>query len=423
MSESSPIERLFSAQGRRLSPPQITGLMSAALEQPDLLSLAAGFTDTETLPLQEVLAAVESLHATPGPPEYLQYGTNRGRPLLRSQLAARVTRQDRRQDSLDDASVLITNGSQQMLSLALQTLCDPGDVILVERPTYFVMLELARGLGVEPRSLPYRDDGTLDHPALDRMLADWTESGEIRRLKAVYLVSYFSNPSSHSLPEAEKLALGETFARHNHFPALIEDAAYRDLFFDSPYPARSILALPGLERFPLLYAGTCTKPFATGLKVGFGICPDELWRDRMLYLKGQQDFGTANFNQAILEQVLSSGAYDLCLERLRTHYRGKRDALLETFESLGLASLGWEWQPPGGGLYVWLRGPASLRTGSGTEFQKRALENGVLYVPGDLCYGDRPPGNQVRISFGVLPRKLLAEAAERFVRTAAESTD
>ncbi len=421
MNESSQPERLFSAQGRRLSPPQITGLMQTALEQPNLLSLAAGFTDTETLPRREVLAAVEALLSEPGPPEYLQYGTNQGRPGLRSLLAGRLGRQDRCAAPPDDTALFITNGSQQALGLALQTLCDPGDIVLVERPTYFVLLELARGLGIETRSLPCREDGTPDPPALDELLTEWTKSGDIRRLKAVYLVSYFSNPSSRSLPETEKLSLAETLTRHNAFPALIEDAAYRDLYFDSPHPARGILALPGLERFPRLYTGTCTKPFATGLKVGFGVCPDSAWRERMLYLKGQQDFGTANFNQAILEYVLAGGAYETCLDRLRVHYRGKRDVLLETFEQEGLASLGWHWEVPEGGLYFWLRGPARLETGPESDFQQRALQNGVLYVPGELCYGDRPPRNRIRISFGVLPRERLVEAAKRFRKTAAEA--
>ncbi len=420
MTDDNSAENLFSSLGRRLTPPRITAMMKAALETPDLLSLAAGFTDTATLPREEIREAVETLLDGTAPPECLQYGSNAGRPLLRSLLSDRVAAQDGSPGALDAEAAFVTNGSQQALSLALQTLCDPGDLVLVERPTYFVFLELARGLGMRIRSLPTRPDGNIDLDALDRTLASLT-SEDRRRLKAVYLVSYFANPSSGSFPESAKTALGDVLERHGIRPALIEDAAYRDLYFETPFPSRSILTLPELERFPRLYAGTCTKPFATGLKVGFALCPDETWRNRMLSLKGQQDFGTAHFNQAILETVLLNGRYDTYLDALRRHYRNKKNTLLEVLEGEGLESLGWHWENPGGGLYLWLCGPEGLRTGQDSPFQRDALENGVLYVPGELCYGDDAPGNRVRLSFGVLPPELLREAGRRFARTARRS--
>ncbi len=414
------METLFSSLGSRLTPPQITRLMRTALENPDLLSLAAGFTDTGTLPREEIREAVDWILTNPGGTESLQYGTNQGRPGLRFLLAERLAAQDAGPGAGDPASLFITNGSQQALSLALQTLCDPGDIVLVERPTYFVFLELARGLGIELHSLPAGEDGKTDANGLAGLLSGWKSEGRLARLKAVYLVSYFSNPSSCSLEEAEKERIGRVLADHGAYPALIEDAAYRDLYFDAPHPSRSILRLDSLAAFPRLYAGTCTKAFATGLKVGYAVCPDEAWRERMLYLKGQHDFGTANFNQAIVERVLETGDYDRCLEGLRQHYRRKRDALSAVFTSEDLGAMGWHWEMPQGGLYFWLRGPSGLDTGTESVFCRQALENGVLYVPGGLCYGDDPPPNYVRISFGVLQEAELAEAGRRFVRTARE---
>jgi 2-aminoadipate transaminase len=418
MTYGSASDERYSLLGQRLTPPEITRLMRTALENPDLLSLAAGFTDTWTLPREEVRHAVDTLLAEPAGAEVLQYGTNQGRPRLRELLAARLAQQDAAPGAGDGEEIFVTNGSQQALALALQTLCDPGDIVLVERPTYFVFLELARGLGIELRSLPTADEGGLDPAGLEQLLANLAKNGCLNRLKAIYLVSYYSNPSSRSLSEGEKDAIGTALARHGTYPALIEDAAYRDLYFDAPHPSRSILRLDSLAAFPRLYAGTCTKAFATGLKVGYAVCPDEAWRERMLYLKGQHDFGTANFNQAIVERVLETGDYDRCLEGLRQHYRRKRDALSAVFAREDLAAMGWHWEMPQGGLYFWLRGPVDLDTGTESAFCRQALENGVLYVPGGLCYGDDPPPNYVRISFGVLQEAELAEAGRRFAATA-----
>ncbi|MEX2381902.1 MAG: PLP-dependent aminotransferase family protein [Opitutales bacterium] len=413
----------YSSLGERLSSPVITRLMSTALARPDLLSLAAGFTDTSTLPRQAVHDAVgRVLSAAGGPAEALQYGTNQGRPLLRALLSGRLAELDGNQEGCpveDDSSFFITNGSQQGLSLALQTLCDPGDIVLVEEPTYFVFLELARGLGIDVRSLPADSNGRVDGERFDRQLADLDEGGLLSRVKAVYLVSYFSNPSSRSLTEHEKEGIGEVLSARDIYPAIIEDAAYRELFFNEPEPSRSVLRLPAFQGFPLLYTGTCTKPFATGLKVGYAVCPHEEWRSKMLHLKGHQDFGTANFSQAIVEEALRSGAYDSHLRRIRGDYREKMETLHGTLLDAGLAALGWEWKRPDGGLYLWVRAPEAVDTGIDSSFCSRALDEGVFYVPGELCFSEGAPRNFLRLSFGSLREDRLTEAAMRFVRAAA----
>ncbi|MEY4488540.1 MAG: hypothetical protein RIQ79_1048, partial [Verrucomicrobiota bacterium] len=244
--------------------------------------------------------------------------------------------------------------------------------------------------------------------------------GERKRLKAVYFVSYFSNPSGRTLTTEEKRGLASTLRETGCVVPVIEDAAYRELGFD---PASSS-SVPGIlgdqawDGFPLLYTGTLTKPFATGLKVGYGVCPDTRWRSAMLHVKGHHDFGTGNFAQAILEHALLTGALEKQLGVLRRVYSQKRDALHATLISAGLTDLGWSWQLPQGGLYLWLKGPAGLDTSFDSPFCRACLAEGVLYVPGELCFGDNAPGNTVRLSYGVLSPEALAEAGARFVRAA-----
>lgn len=421
----------LSALGRRARPPAITALMRTALETPGLLSLAAGFTDNATLPVSSVRDALERLAQGDPGRAFLQYGTNAGRPELRRLLAARLLQLDQpesrdtdrppagRTDELAEQT-FITNGSQQALYLAIQTLCEPGDIVLVDRPSYFVFLELMAGLGVEARSLPVDPDGRLDAPALRTLLRRLHQTGERPRLKAVYFVSWFSNPSGRTLTADEKRALAAALRAEDCLVPVLEDAAYRELGYDpaSASAVPGILGDPAWDGFPRLYTGTLTKPFATGLKVGFGVCDHPAWRAAMLHAKGHQDFGTANFAQALLEQALTSGAYEAQLERLRIAYREKRDALHAALRSGGLAELGWRWRLPSGGLYLWLEGPAELDTAADSAFCRRCLEEGVLYVPGALCHGDAPPLNTVRLSFGVLGPADLAEAGARFCRAA-----
>ena len=409
----------LSRLGREAQFPAIARLMNLALENPALLSLAAGFTDNVTLPVAEVGAAVAALAARSGEPEYLQYGTVQGRPELRRLLAQRL--QFWEPDLVDEnptSRIIVTNGSQQALYVATQVLCDHGDIVLVDRPSYFAFLDAIKGVGARPMSLPFDDTGALQVDELDRMLTAMKSTGEIARVKAIYLVSYFSNPSGRSLSESDKAALGRTLADHGVIVPLIEDVAYRELFYDAPHPARSALTMREWRDFPQLYVATLTKPFATGVKVGWAYCTDAALLRQMLAVKSGQDFGTANFNQAIYEEIIKAGGYDTHLPKLRQTYQQKMRVLHEAFLAEGLAKAGWSWAQPGGGLYLWLRAPEGFDTGMETEFCKTCIQEGVLYVPGDLCFGDHPAKNFIRVSFGVLQAPQLREAARRFATVA-----
>ena len=414
-----PSDPSFSHLGNRLQPPAIAALMSAALADPGMLSLAAGFTDTATLPSAAVREAVEALGARPGPPEFLQYGANRGRDGLRRLLAARTAALDGLPaGAIDPERSLIGNGSQQLLHLAMQVLADPGDIVLVERPTYFVFMEMLAGLGVEAVGLPALADGALDLPACHELIAALAASPRRSRVKALYLMSYFGNPSGISRTEAEKVALAGMLAGAGLVVPVIEDAAYRDLGFAGAWPARSVLALEAFEAFPRLYLGTLTKPFATGLKIGYGHATDRAWFERMCWLKGHQDFGSANFTQAILEQVIGSGGLDRHVQGLRVTYEEKMRVLDTALESGGLRAAGWSWTRPEGGLYLWLRAPAGVDTDGEGPFWRACMAERVLYVPGSLCLPAPTDRRFVRLSYGVLAGAALAEAAARFCRAA-----
>jgi len=413
----------LSELGSRQTPSDITRLMTTAIQYPNLLSLAAGFTDNESLPLAHVKEIVDEIASEEGIGKTtLQYGDNAGRGELRSILLNRIESFDASvSGKLDPEALFISNGSQQALYLAIQTLCDPGDLVLVEQPTYFVFLEILSGLNVTPIGIPMTPEGKIDVAGLEGLLRSLEEDGRIDRLKALYLVSYFANPSGRSVSSTTKAAIGEMLGALSRSIAIIEDAAYRELYFDQAHESGSSLSLEAFQELPIFYTSTLTKPYASGLKVGFAYCSDTRWRESMLSVKGQQDFGTANFAQAIVERALQSGRFDRHLSNLREIYRRKMAVLNE---SLGdeLRTLGWKWEVPEGGLYLWLKSPGGMRTDAESEFHAACLDAGVFYVPGDLCYPGNAVKDRIRLSFGVLAPKEIEQAAIRFKKAAASMT-
>lgn len=408
----------FSALGRRAQPPTIARLMSTVLAKPELLSLAAGFTDNATLPSEMILEAVKRI-AAKGDKAALQYGMNQGRPGLRSLLAEHFRNWEPTVTDKDIADeFFVTNGSQQALYLAMQVLCEPGDIVLVDRPSYFVYLEMLKGMGVQARSIPVDADGLVDEAGVSKLIEELKNSGAIQRLKAVYFVSYYSNPSSRSLSLREKIGLATVLQGAGVIVPVIEDAAYRDLYFEQASEVPSIVGMDAWKDFPKLYLSTLTKPFASGLKIGYGFCCHREWLDKMLHTKGHHDFGSAHLNQAILEEVISEGGLARQLAVIRPGYQRKMRVLDEALRNADLLAAGWKWQIPDGGLYLWLEAPAEVDTGLDSEFCQKCVEAGVLYVPGELCFGDASAKNFVRLSYGVLGEADLAEAGRRFAKVA-----
>jgi 2-aminoadipate transaminase len=415
--QDSPI--LFSRLGQEIASPIIVDLMARALANPNLLSLAAGFTDNVTLPRKLVRRFATELTQEGLANEPLQYGHNQGRQRLRElSCNAIATHPGEKVQAFDPSSMFITNGSQQALYLSIQAICDPGDIVLVEEPSYFVCLEMLKGLGLRPLGIPCDETGGVLADGLAERLKQLDVAGQRSKVKAIYLVSYFCNPSSRSLSASEKRAVAKVLLDAGYQIPVIEDAAYRELYFDAPHPAPSIISMPEFDSFPKLYLGTYTKPFATGLKIGYGYCTHSEWRDKILCIKGHQDFGSAHFTQAIIERVLDAGHYSGYLSGVQKHYARKAQILDRTLRESDLKDAGWNWATPKGGLILWLRAPEGTDLRMKGNFCQGCIERGVLYVPGDLCFSSGKPWHCARLSSGALPEDKLREAAELFVAQA-----
>jgi 2-aminoadipate transaminase len=398
----------------------LAGLMTQALTRPGLLSLAAGFTDNAVVPTEIVREAVAHL---PADGNALQYGSNPGRPALREILAARLARQDgAASPALPADRFLLTSGSQQALYLAAQALCDEGDIVLVEAPTYFVVFDVFYGLGLRVLEMPMTAQGQVDPEGVAALLKRLETEGELPRVKLAYFITYYSNPTGLSMDGTVKRALGKVFAENAPRVVALEDTAYRDLYFTAPYPTPSLAVLPEWEGLSFAIMGSFSKCFSPGLRLGWIAANLPELSGAMLRIKAQQDFGSGNLSQWIAEYAFASGAFEPFVASLRTHYAAKARLMSASFAENGLNKLGWSWEEPEGGLLLWLAAPKTLDTGLESAFCRAALEENVLYVPGAIAYADpeKAPKNRVRIAFGAPRGADLAEAARRFAKAASQ---
>ena len=393
--------------------------MDLTLERPNLISLAVGFTDSETLPcgavrelFNELLADETAARAA------LQYGSTAGLPELRELTARHVRELDRAHADAsfyDPDGVVITNGSQQLLYLLTECLCDCGDIVLVEDPTYFVYMGIAQCRGLRCRTVRLTQNG-LDLAQLERVLEELKNSGDLPKVKLFYAITYFQNPTGITTSLDNKRAVLELLRRYEsaagHPIYYIEDAAYRELAIEECAAVSALTLEEHASR--VLYAGTYSKPFATGSRVGFGILPEPV-RSAVLFAKGNHDFGTANLLQALLCRALKSGNYQEQLGRIRARYADKARILVSSIQKHFPAWV--RWTRPTGGLYVWASLPEGMETGAESKLFQTALKREVLYVPGELCYAADParpkPRTEMRLSFGGASNEAIAEGIAR----------
>ncbi|HEX3148133.1 MAG TPA: PLP-dependent aminotransferase family protein [Gemmataceae bacterium] len=413
----------LSAKARRTPESPITHFMGLALGNPHLISLAAGMVDGSSLPAGPVAQAVADLLADLGTARAaLQYGTTQGHGPLINKIIEHVAALDGRtpeQFGVTAKDVLVTTGSQQVLYMLGELLLDPGDIVITESPSYFVFHSVLAGTGARVLTVPMDDDGMITTD-LVRLLERLDRAGELSRVKLIYTVDYFQNPTGLTLSADRRRHLIEIvklYADRQRI-LILEDAAYRELRYEGDEIA-SVKSLDPDNRF-VVYAGTFSKPCAPGLKTGYALMPTELM-EPLIRMKGNHDFGSNNLSQHIIYKLLTSGAYKTHVEFLRGVYRKKRDAMLRALDAEFGDMSGATWTNPKGGMFVWLTLPDEIETSPNSSFLNAALEEGVLYVPGEFGHvseaGDIPR-NEARLSFGDANIDQIREGVRRLRRAA-----
>lgn len=409
----------LSGQSLRTADSPISYFIQKAIETPGLISLAAGLVDEGSLPAGDVGSAVATLMADPAAARAaLQYGSTQGLPALRDQVLRHVCAGDGVSPAdvnLTADDVLLTTGSQQLLYLLGEAIFDEGDIVVTEAPSYFVYHDCLKSQGARVLSVPM-DAGGMNLDALEDLVDRLDRSSDLRRLKLIYTVDYYQNPTGLTLAADRRPRLVEIARRasKHHRVLILEDAAYRELRYDGT-------DIPSVKRSDagneyVVYTSTFSKPCAPGLKTGYALLPKDLVAS-LCNLKGNHDFGSTNLSQHVVNRLMETGAYHRHVETLRGVYRAKRDAMLTALASEFADWPEVKWTHPAGGLYVWLSFPPEFDAGPGGKLVQHALDEGVLYVPGQ--FGHVPdefgglPRNEARLSFGVADPADLAEGVRR----------
>jgi len=396
--------------------------MSQALSHPELISLAAGFVDQMTLPGELVQISVERLLASPEDARSaLQYGTTPGVPGLRDLILQRLLTQDGANTGVEAPSidqVVVTSGSNQLIHLVLESLLDPGDIVLCAAPTYLVFLGVVSQLGARAVGVPIDAEGMIPS-ALVEVFEQLDRQGEKDRVKAIYLVPYADNPSGITMPlqrSAEIMEISREWSNKQLPIQLIADLAYRDLrYSEDDIPSIRTLDPRGDQ---VILTGTFSKSFSPGIRVGWGLLPMHLVSP-VCDQKGNIDFGSPNFNQYLMLDILKHGLLDSHLQKICHQYEVKLSAMLTASERWFSDLEGVTWRSPGGGLYVWMEVPKQIDTGPQGALFKAASQEGVLYVAGEYCYaaeGEPIHRNTMRLSFGVQPPDKIEQGMKSLSR-------
>ncbi len=346
----------------------------------------------------------------------LNYGPTGGQPYFLKTLAERLHRV--RGLSIDSETqwerVCITNGSQQAIYALLDTLIDPGDVIITPSPAYLGFLVPAVKLGARVVTVPTDLDGIIPEYVEKAIGVSQEKFG--KKPDIVYVVPESDNPKGTTLPWKRRQDLFDI--SENHKMLIIEDAAYAEIQFKKiPKPIKSL----DKENQRVAYLGTTSKEAAV-LRVGYSMLPDSV-REQVLKDKGYLDLCTSSFVQRILDEYYRK-YIDEAMRVAVPKYKERCTAMAKAIDSDFPAG---ERTDPTGGFFIWWQ--SDKKSFDSSEFMERvAIPNDVMYVPGAPFYpisgftltndgtdlvASVPEANTMRLGFSFEEPKLIAEGIER----------
>jgi 2-aminoadipate transaminase len=373
------------------------------LGKPGIISFAGGFPDSAMFDVAGLREASQrALDEEPG--GALQYGATEGYEPLRSQLAAFM--QAKGVADIAPQQLIVTTGSQQALDLLGKTMISPGDKVIVEGPTFLATIQCFRLYGAELVSAPVDAQG-VQTDVLERLIAE-------HRPKFVYLIPTFGNPSGALLARERRIKVLELAVKYETL--VVEDDPYGDLYFGEP-PPPSILALsaqvPGSREW-IAHCGSLSKVLSPGLRVGWLVAPPALLANATM-CKQFSDAHTSTFAQATAAQYLRSGRMPATLDNVRRVYAERAQAMGSALQrELGDAIA---FTQPQGGLFFWARlTGAGGKVKDAAEFAKRAIEQGVAFVPGAPFYAANPDPASLRLSFATADIAKIEEGVARLAQ-------
>lgn len=363
------------------------------LSVPGVISFAGGAPAAESFEIDDVRACFDWVFAHRGA-KALQYSSTPGEPELREQAARRVSRW--LPTTADQ--IQVTTGSQEAIYLVGHAMLRPGDVVLVERPTYLAAVQAFASSGARMIGIPSDDDGA-EPEALEALIREHSP-------RFVYLIPTFQNPSGVSMPEQRRREIADVLLRTG--APLIEDDPYGELRFEGQ-AAPQIAALPGMARQTLLL-NSMSKIMSPGIRVGW-IRGEGPIMNTLSIAKEAMGLHSSVVDQLAVARYLEAYDVDAHVAEVAQLYRGRRDAMAAALPSIlpGGATI----TRPEGGMFLWAALGGGIDT---TALLPSAVEEGVAFVPGASFYAHDPDRTTMRLSYVTNPPEVIAEGVQRLGR-------
>jgi 2-aminoadipate transaminase len=381
-----PFESLLADRTRLMSANAIREILKV-VAKPGMISLAGGIPSPDSFPM-DIIRELEDRTLRKYGSSAFQYDRTEGFMPLCEALSVWLQRKGILADS---DSIRITSGSQGALLQLGMILLSKGDAVAVEAPTYLGALTAFNPF--EPRYLRVDTDGDGMVPeALDRLL-------ERERVKFVYLIPNFQNPTGRTLSEERRKVLAEILVRRDAL--LVEDDPYGDL----RYRGRPLPTVKSLAPDHVVYCGSLSKIFAPGLRIGYVVAPEPIRRWMVLAKQGI-DLHTSTLTQALAAEYISGGFLDKHLPEILAIYRPKQEAMLQALDRHMPKTC--RWTRPDGGMFIWVEGPAGLDT---EKLYHKAVEHGVAFVPGKFFFTEPGEGIEtMRLNYTMSDASTLEKA-------------
>ena len=358
-----------------------------------IYSFAGGYPSADTFPLEEIRRTMSEVIAKYGGQAF-QYGATQGAMPLREAVAERY--------GVPVDRVQITSSSQQGIDVCTRVLVDPGDVILTSSPSYLGALQSFRSYRADIRGVAHIDDIDSFRDAYVRVIEQALSEG--KRIKFLYMIPDFQNPSGESLTLEERKMLVELARRYGFL--IVEDSPYREL----RYEGEDIPTMYSIDPDIVIHLGSFSKIFAPGFRLGWAIAHPEIL-DKIYVCKQSLDLCPPVFDQYVAAEFLRSGSLDANLSKSIELYKGKRDLLLSLLEKHMPQEV--HWTHPQGGLFLFLTMPGDF---DAVKFYDTALDAGVAYVAGEFFHPDGSGKNTMRMNFSFMTEEKITEGVQLLAR-------
>jgi len=369
----------FAHRAEMMKPSEIRSLFAVA-SRPDIVSLAGGMPNLSAFPMEMMASVVEKLVAEHGQ-EALQYGSGQGHPKLREQICDVMALEGVRAHPDD---VIVTTGSQQALDLISRIFIDPGDVVLVEAPSYVGALGTFSQYEAQVVHVAMDNDGLIPQ-ALREAIVTTRAAG--RKIKFLYLIPNYQNPAGVLLSPDRRTEILEICRSESIF--VVEDNPYGLLGFDRPSPN----AMRAEDSENVIYLGSFSKTIAPGFRIGWALVPQSL-KEKLVIAAESSILCPSNFTQLAISSYLSDQPWRDQIASFTQLYKLRRDTMLESLDKHFPKSA--TWTKPGGGFYVWVTLPPEIDT---KALMPKAIVAKVAYVPGTAFYADGFGSWSMRLSY------------------------